>query len=52
MPRAGLPGSGGIGLKIFFGRRRTHFTERYLDMAARGAFDHAPGEAQGTPTIS
>jgi hypothetical protein len=26
--------------------------EHYLAMAARGAFDHAPGEDQGTPTIS
>jgi len=29
------------------------YVERqYLGMAARGAFDHAPDEDQGTPTIS
>ena len=32
--------------------RHKPIVEHYLAMAARGAFDHAPDEDQGTPTIS
>jgi hypothetical protein len=32
--------------------RHQPIVERYLEMVARGAFDRAPGEDQGKPTIS